>query len=180
MSMRSSKDRYGSLAIAFHWLSAITILALLVLGFRAAGTPDPVMKANLLRLHVPLGLFILVITILRLGWWALDRRPDRVAGMLSWQSVSERLVHSLLYGTVLVIGLSGIGMMIQSGAGAILFGSSTQLLPNFWDYVPRRPHGLAAFVLIALVGVHVAAALYHQFIKRDRLLARMGLGRVPG
>ena len=158
----------------------MAILALLVLGFRAAGTADPATKAALLRIHVPLGLFILAITILRLGWWVLDRRPDRAAGMRLWQLMSERLVHALLYITFLVMGVSGIGMMVLSGAGSILFGGSAQPLPNFWDYAPRAPHGLAAFALLALVGVHVAATLYHQFGKRDRLLARMGLGRVPG
>jgi cytochrome b561 len=50
-------------------------------------------------------------------------------------------------------------------------------LPDFMLYPPRIGHGLGAMVLIALVLAHVAAALYHQFVLRDRLLARMGLGR---
>ena len=178
MSIKSTTNRYGSVAITFHWLSAATILALLVLGFRAASTADPATKAALLRVHVPLGLLILAMTVLRLGWWFVDRKPHRIAGMAVWQALTERAVHSLLYVTIIIMGASGIGMIALSGAGPILFGGSSQPLPNFRDYAPRIPHGLGAFVLLGLLVVHIGAALYHQFIRRDRLLARMGVGRV--
>lgn len=178
MPMKSSISRYGSVSIMFHWLSAVTIFALLVLGFRAAGSEDPGAKAALLRLHVPLGFFVLAITVLRLVWWTLDRKPRR-AEAPRWQALAERAVHSLLYATIALMGTSGIGMIALSGAGPILFGGSSERLPNFSNYAPRVPHALGAFVLLGLVTVHVAAALYHQFVKRDRLLARMGIGPEP-
>ena len=174
--MKSTINRYGSVAIAFHWASAAIILALLVLGFCAAGTLDQTTKAAILRVHVALGLSIFVITVLRLAWWIVDRKPGRIYGMALWQAMTERIVHSLLYVTIFVMTISGIAMIALSGAGPILFGGSSQPLPNFWDYVPRVPHGLGGFVLIGLVAVHIGAALYHHFIKRDGLLARMGIG----
>lgn len=177
MPIKSTANRYGSVAITFHWVSAVTIVALLVLGFRVANTDDPATKAALLRVHVPLGLFILAITVLRLGWWIVDRKPHRVAGRALWQAATERAVHALLYVTIIVMGTSGICMMVLSGAGPILFGNSSQPLPRFSDYAPHVPHGLGAFVLLGLVAVHVGAALYHQVVRRDRLLARMGIGQ---
>lgn len=177
MPMKSSADRYGSVAMAAHWLSAATILALFGVGFLAAGAVDPNAKAALLRVHVPLGLVALALTVLRLAWWIVDRKPRRLPRTARWQATTERAVHALLYVTILVMAASGIGMIALSGAGPILFGGSSQPLPNFWDYAPRAPHGLASFVMLGLVAVHVGAALYHQFIRRDRLLARMGIGK---
>lgn len=179
MQIKSTINRYGSVAICFHWISAVIVLALIVLGFRAANTGDLTLKASILRLHVPLGGLILVLTVLRLCWRMADRRPHDVAGTPAWQAITARAVHGLLYLTLVVMGVSGIAMIAMSGAAAVLFEGSSARLPNFWDYVPRIPHGISAFVLIALIALHIAAALYHQFIRRDRLLARMGLGRNP-
>ena len=70
----------------------------------------------------------------------------------------------------------GIGTMILSGAGAILFFGAPGPLPDFWHFPPMTAHYLGAIALLALAGLHILAALYHQFYKRDRLLARMGVG----
>lgn len=68
---------------------------------------------------------------------------------------------------------SGIGMLALSGAGAILFAGASGTLPDFWAYPPRVPHGIGAWLLVTLFVLHAGAALYHQFVKRDRLLRRM-------
>lgn len=177
MPIKSSATRYGSVAITVHWLSAAAILALLVLGFRAASMDDAAAKAALLRVHVPLGVFILALTVLRLAWWMVDRKP-RLAGIAPWQAATARVVHALLYATIVAMGASGIGMIVLSGAGPILFGGAPRALPTFSAYAPHVPHALGAFVLLGLLAVHVGAALYHQVVRRDRLLARMGIGRV--
>lgn len=81
-------------------------------------------------------------------------------------------IHWLILGMV----TSGIGMMILSGAAPAVFGGTGAALPNFTDYPPRAPHGLGAFLLVALLMFHAGAALYHQFIRGDRLLRRMWYG----
>lgn len=177
MPVKSSIHRYGSVAIVFHWLSAAAVLALLVLGFRAAGTEDPVAKAALLRIHVPLGGLILALTVLRLAWRMTDRKPDDVAGTPRWQAMTARVVHGLLYGAILVMGASGVALVAVSGAGPVLFDGAAAALPNFRDHAPRAWHGLGAFVLLSLIAVHAGAVLYHHVVRRDRLLARMGIGR---
>lgn len=173
MSWKSNSHQYGGIAIAIHWLSAVAILALFVLGFLAANVGDAETKAAVLRIHVPLGVIVLALTVLRIGWWFVDRRPPQLAGMPGWQAASERVVRVLLYAVILVIGVSGIAMMILSGAAAALFFGAPGPLPDFWRFPPMNAHFIGAIALLALAGLHIVAALYHQFYRRHRLLTRM-------
>ena len=82
-------------------------------------------------------------------------------------------MHVLFYVVILGMTASGIGTLVLSGAGPILFGGAAQPLPDFWNYPPRAPHGIAARLLIVLFVLHAGAALYHHVFKRDGLLRRM-------
>jgi len=176
MPLKSSSDKYGSVAVTLHWLSALLILALIVSGFRGSGIEDPAAKAAILRVHVPIGVAILLLTLARIGWWLFaDRKPSSVP-MANWQNRISRGVHVLFYVVILGMTASGIGMLVLSGAGPIIFGGATNSLPDFWDFLPRIPHGIGARLIIALLVLHAGAALYHQFFKRDGLLRRMWYG----
>ncbi len=173
MPMKSSDTHYGSVAVIIHWLSVLLILMLIASGFRADGMEDAAAKAALLQLHVPLGVAVLLLTLARvLWWWLADSKPAAIP-MPKWQARSSRAVHVLFYVVILGMAASGIGMMLLSGAGPIIFEASAATLPDFWDYLPRVPHGIGARVMIALFVVHASAALYHQVLKRDGLLRRM-------
>ena len=178
MVLKGDACRYGSVQVALHWTTAATVLALLLLGITAASTGDPAREAALLRFHVPLGMFVLALTIVRVGWRFFDTRPGEPAGQPKWQAFTARAVHGLLYVAVIAMGGSGIGLMILSGAGAILFSGAPGPLPDFRGFRPMVVHGAGAAVLAGLVSLHVGAAFYQQFYKRDRLLNRMGLGAV--
>lgn len=177
MQWKSDASRYGGVSVALHWVTAGAVLGLLALGFWAADTDDPAAKALLLRIHVPLGIFVLAVTILRIVWWLFDRRPAPVPGLPRPQAIAARVHHCLLYAFMIIMAASGIGMMVQTRAAAALFGGSGAL-PDFWSSAARVPHGIGGRVLLALVLIHVGAALHHQLIRRDRLLARMGIGSV--
>lgn len=175
--MKSTPDRYGTVALALHWLSAALMLGLVAAGFAAANTTDAVAKAAILRLHVPIGLLVLVLTLARLVWWLVfDRKPTEVAGLPPMQRLAAKTVHGLLYVAVLGLAGSGIALMALSGAGGILFGEGGAL-PDFWAYPPRWGHAVLARLLVVMLVLHIGAALYHQFVRRDRLFARMGIGR---
>ena len=176
--MRKSRaDRYGTVAVSIHWLSAILILALLGSGFRAANAMDAAVKADLLRFHIPVAIVVLLLTAFRIAWWwRFDLRPLPAQGSPAWQERIARFVHVAFYIVILGMAASGIGMMALSGAGPVIFGQSNVTLPNFTDYPPRAPHGFGAFALVALLVFHAGAALYHQFIRRDGLLRRMWYG----
>lgn len=175
MGLKSTTERYGAVAIAIHWVSALAILGLLVSGFIAAGMDDAAAKAGILRIHAVVGVTILVLTVLRiLWWWLLDRRPAELANLPRWQAIGAHAVHGLLYLSILVMVASGIGMVALSGAADALFGSAP--LPDFTEYAPRIPHGATSRLMLLLLALHIGAALYHQF-RGERILARMGLGR---
>jgi cytochrome b561 len=174
--MKSDSRRYGAVAITMHWVTAIAILALLLLGFLASRTTDPAVEAALLKVHIPLGTLVLLLTLFRIGWWFFDRRPDQVAGTPNWQHVSERAVRILIYVLLLLMGTSGISLLILSGAAPILFFGAPGPLPDFSAFIPLTAHLVAAIGLLVLAGLHIAAALYHQLVKHDHLLARMGVG----
>ena len=177
MSMRSTKARYGAVAITIHWLTAILILVMLGTGFRGADMVDPAAKIAILRIHAIIGITVLVLTIARIIWWlTIDKKPPAVAGESPLLNKAASAVHGLLYLLVFVVVGSGMAMMILSGAGEILFGGAARALPDFFLYPPRIPHEIAALALLALFVAHALAALYHQFIRKDRLLGRMGIG----
>lgn len=173
MAPKSSETSYGSVAVTIHWLSAILIIVVLGTGFRAGSLTDPGAKVDVLRVHASLAIVVILLTLARIvWWWFADRRPDPVAGLPRWQHISARVVHILFYVVILSMGASGIGMLVLSGAGPVVFGGEGQL-PDFWNFLPRVPHGIGARLMVALLVVHASAALYHQYIRRDGTLRRM-------
>lgn len=175
MSLKSSATRYGSVAIAMHWLTALLILALFVTGLLAEGQGDPAAQLALVRFHVPLGTAVLVLTLLRIvWWWVADRRPGLPAEQAGWQKFMAHAVHFALYAAIVLLAASGIGTLVLSGALPAIVAGTT--LPDFDTVAPRLVHGLASRLMLALLAVHIGAALWHQFVRRDHLLARMGLG----
>lgn len=175
--LKSTAERYGAIPVTIHWLVAALILVALGSGFQAANSLDSVAKAGFLRVHIPVTITVLLLTLFRIVWWFFDRKPEPVRGSPPWQEWLGRVVHIALYIVILGMVASGIGMMILSGAGPAIFGEAGAGLPDFRDFLPRVPHGAGARLLLALLAAHVGAALYHQFVRRDGLLARMWYGR---
>lgn len=174
MALKSSADRYGAVAVTIHWVTAILIVALLGSGFRAAATTDPLVKAEILRFHISIAIAVLALTTFRIvWWWRFDHKPSPVSGSVLWQERVAQAVHVLFYVVILGMTASGIGMLALSGAAPTIFGGVSVSLPDFWKYPPRIPHGIGARLLLALLAVHLGAALYHHFIRRDGLFWRM-------
>ena len=127
---KSTPDQYGRVAIAIHWVSALLIVALLVSGFRADATADAVGKITVLRAHAAMGITILILTLARIAWWRMaDRKPPAPEGTTNSQHRAAQLVHVLFYVVILGMAVSGIGMLVLSGAGAILFGGMEDTTP---------------------------------------------------
>jgi cytochrome b561 len=93
-------------------------------------------------------------------------------------------VHWVFNGLVIIMagsGLgmagSGLGMAALAGLPDIVFSGAGLLPTNFNAYPQRAIHGMVAKLLMLTIALHTAAALYHQFVKRDGLLSRMWFGR---
>lgn len=179
MPAKSTPNRYGSIATAIHWLTALLVLALIIAGLTAANTPDSAAKAAILRLHAPVGVAVLALTVFRILWWLLfDTSPRPMATVPPIQNAAAKAVHGLLYLALIAMAGSGMALMVQSGAGEVVFGTGGPL-PDLWTYTPRTVHAIVGWGLMLLILGHVAAAFYHQFFVGDRLLGRMGIGQPP-
>jgi len=173
MALKSSTDRYGSVAVAIHWLSALAIILMLASGQAMDFNDDLV--AAVLPFHLALGIVVGVLTLFRILWWvAFDRQPRPQKGMSVLQERLAKAVHLGLYAAILVMVVSGIGMVALTGAAPQIFGGG--VLPEFDEVPPYLAHGLVSKLLLALVVGHIGAALWHQFVKRDGLIGRMRFG----
>lgn len=174
MSLKSTPNRYGKVAIAIHWSSALAVILAFLAGRTAAGMET--VPVALLVSHITLGLIVFILTLLRIVWWLVaDKRPAPVPGLSRFQRIGSAVVHAALYVVLVLMATSGITTILMSGAiPAIISGEA---VPGFVGLVPRSAHGILSQILLALFMLHVAAALYHQFIRRDHLLTRMGIGQ---
>lgn len=175
---------YTRTAKVLHWL----IVALLIVQFVLAWTmPDirhDTKPDTLINLHLSFGALILAIAVVRLGWRLTHTDPPPEDGIPLWQVQSARVLHWLLYLLLFVIPVLGWMNASFRGFPVILFGliELPKLMathsPGFaWT---GDVHGLlATYVLLALVGLHVAAAIYHWLVRRDGVLQRMLPGSAP-
>ncbi len=170
MSLKSSPQRYGRVPVAIHWLSALAVVIMLATGL----TMDSLGEAPgaILPVHVLVGATLALLTVLRIVWWlAIDRQPEAPAGLGPVHAWTARIVHLGLYLSLVVTLASGIATVILTGAAPAIFGGGP--LPEFEAVPPFLAHTVVSRLLLILAVGHIAAALWHQFIRRDRLLARM-------
>ena len=170
-------SRYQAVLVALHWLLALMIIGLLCLGFFVlADMPntDP-KKLDILVWHMAGGMFVLVLMILRV---IIRMRSARPATATTGSPVLDRLAsiahHSLYVIVFLMIATGWTTGWLISGVFAPNGGS----LPDSFSVFPSfQAHAALATVLAILIVVHVAAALYHQFVLRDGLFRRMWFGK---
>ncbi|TAG75806.1 MAG: cytochrome b [Burkholderiales bacterium] len=178
--MTSDPGRYNSVAIFLHWLLAIAIIGSLCVGLYMTNIPMSPTRLKFYNWHKWAGIIILLLSAARLLWRLLHMPPPLPNSTPSWQQWAARAGHSALYVFFFAVPLAGWAYSSAAGFPIVLFGVIP--LP---DWVPKdrelaevlKPiHQYLAYALAATIIVHVAAALKHQFIDRDRILARMGLG----
>ena len=161
-----------------HGTIAALIIAALLLGTLVMArlpNSDPG-KVFLLLKHMLAGALILALTLLRLFIRPRTRRPAPAPSGIAWADrLLMPLVHRIFDGLIVLMILSGVGLAIASDLPQIVFFGHGHL-PESFDALPMHTlHVLAARVLAAFVALHVAGALYHQFVLKDRLLSRMSL-----
>lgn len=177
--------RYTLTAIVLHWVLALAILTAFAAGLYIEGLPFSPAKLKLINWHKWAGITILALSVLRLVWRLTHRPPALPAriqrAMPPWQHLAHHGTHHLMYVMFFLVPLLGWAYSSAKGFQVVWFG----VLP-LPDLVAPNPaladvlkplHSLAAWGLIGLVALHVAAALKHQLIDRDGLIDRMRPGR---
>jgi len=175
-------SRYHPLLAALHWLLAVLIVAALGLGFFVvAATPnDDPRKVTELLLHMVTGGLIVVLMAIRFVVRLRTPRPPRATTGYPLLDRLAPLAHYGFYVLILLLGASGLATALAAGLPAIVFGGSGDPLPpSFLIYPPRVAHGTIATLLVGLIVLHGLAALYHHFVRKDRLIERMSFSLVP-
>jgi cytochrome b561 len=168
----TSPQRYSPLWVTIHWLVALLIFAAIYLGISSFQSP-PEAKAAYLRWHMPIGVTVLVLMLVRLYLrWRAPRPADATAGNALFDFIG-RWTHYLLYAFALLVPLSGFALSIRYNLPPIVFGGQGAIPA---DLTPAL-HGLLFPLFTLLILLHILAALYHQFIRKDNLLARMWYGK---
>ena len=174
-----SAQRYHPLLVTLHWLMAIALIVALAMGtFVLKEIPNTsAEKIIALKGHMSVGVIILILTLMRLVVKIVTQKPDK---SLTGNAFLDKLgvgVHHGFYLFIILMASSGIGIAIQAGLPDIVFGGSALPLPkDFFEYPPRIGHAIVAKVLMLLIVLHIAGALYHQLKFKDKLISRMWFG----
>ena len=175
--MARSAHRYSTVALALHWGIALLVLAQVILVITADATEGPA-AGQYIGLHKAVGLSILMLTLVRIGWRIANPPPPLPADMPRWQSLAAKVTHVLFYVVLIGLPLGGWAASSAGGRDISWFGLfNWPLLPlpldrdlagTFMDM-----HRAGVKVLYALLFLHVAAAFKHGFAGRDNVLHRM-------
>ncbi len=179
MQWKNSLTRYGWVSILLHWLMALAIVGMFVLGKFIVDldyysswyhiAPDA---------HRSVGVVLGTLLVLRFIWRMLNVAPA-LEGK-SWEKVIAHIVHLSFYLLLLLIVISGYLITTADGQGILVFGwfeiPATLSGIDHQEDIAGVVHNWLATFIIALAGLHSAAALKHHFIEKDGTLMRM-LGR---
>jgi cytochrome b561 len=200
----ATAQRYTAVAIVLHWAIAVAILVMLPLGFwmheslEEGNVSDGVYGA--FQLHKSIGLTVLALSLVRLGWRLANPPPPLPEHMPAWERIAARATHWAFYG--LMIGLPLTGWLYVSTGWSIhddaslpvatrwfglfqvpaLFGlnQASEEMRSATATAAFTAHWLLAYAAIGLAALHVLAALKHHVFDKDAVLAHMAPGlRAP-
>jgi cytochrome b561 len=170
----NSNTQYNRIAVVLHWLMAILITFSLLQGtlvLEHTPNSDPE-KLPALQTHAVFGLVIGLLLILRYLNIKLRNTPEPANPIGSHMAWMSSLAHKLIY--ILILSVVGTGMAMGVEADfANLFAQTSPMPENFDNLQTRTAHAILTKLLILVLLTHIGAALFHQFIVKDRLMRRM-------
>ncbi|MDA8383009.1 MAG: cytochrome b [Betaproteobacteria bacterium] len=179
--LRDSAGAWGSVSKSFHWGSALLILAQFPLGWVAVHWPLSPTDITLYTWHKSLGLLILLLTCLRMGWRCISASPQLPAPTTAWERAIARAGHRALYILILALSVSGWAIASSSHVPFKVFWAFAlpPITPpdHALEQAMKHAHVWLAAILGGALTVHIAAAFWHHFARRDNVLSRMLPGR---
>ena len=178
MTLKNTSDRWGPVSQALHWLIVLMILGLAIAGLVMGELPKTPKYFWVYTAHKSMGLTVLALVLVRIGWRLYAGAPKPVAGTPTWQERIASVTHWMLYALILAMPLSGWLYDSASGLRPFrwfgLFDVPKLIAPNdALRDASHAAHEWLFWVLVALVALHAAAALYHHLFLRDATLTRM-------
>jgi len=176
---QSALLRYSTTAAAFHWVTVVLVLTQAYLGFTFANSAEGPARDNIFIWHKTVGVVILLVVLARLAYRLTNKPPPYPPQLPAWERFAGTWNHRIFY--LLLIAMPLVGFVSVSGFAngpttPLVGGISVPVLPGIskaTGELAGEVHSIAAFVLVALIVLHVAAALKHQFIDRNRAAGRM-------
>jgi cytochrome b561 len=188
MQAQNTTDRYGTVAMTLHWLIALLVIGNLCSGFYLANIMDDTNSLHFpfIQIHKSIGLTVLVLSVLRLAWRLVNPIPPLPAGMSLPLRIAARGTHVLFYFFIIAIPLAGWSWTSSSTTGIQTFYFWLFHWPNI-PFLANAPHDVKvanshmfhsyhiylAYSAAVLLVLHVGAALYHHYWRRDTVLKRM-------
>lgn len=177
MTDRIEGEGYSTTAKVLHWIAALCVVAAWLLGHFIDDFPKAIEPGALFS-HMSLGLAILALLFVRLGWRLGHAPPTMLSSAFSpWGERAAALVHWLLYALMLAIPVSGIVMQFARGRALPVFGLFQIASPWARDRALQSSvhelHALLANGLLILAALHAVAALGHHYVLKDGTLLRM-------
>jgi cytochrome b561 len=178
-----SFERYTKTAVVLHWVIAALLLAEFAQGWWMQQIPKqpPGIRADAFNLHKSIGLLLLALALIRLGW-RLAHRPPKLATVPRWQALLAKANHGLLYAMMIAMPLTGYLGSVFSGYPIKWFGVT---LPGWASSDPLLKEAMSiahlatSWILLASLCLHAAAPV-KLAVAGDRVLAGLGFGADPG
>ncbi|TWS94272.1 cytochrome b [Reyranella sp. CPCC 100927] len=169
--------RYTPVARLLHWTTAVLVLATIPMGFVLLDLPPGRLQNTLFDVHRSIGVLLFVLVAVRLAWRLTHPPPPLPAGVPAWQHLASAAVHHLLYAILLIQPI--IGWWGTSAFGApinvfwlfelpALVGKDEPTAKQILAW-----HGIIGITLSVAIAIHIGAALFHHFVRRDGVLRRM-------
>jgi len=176
--IRNTPSSWGSLTRAFHWGLGLAIIGMIAFGWWMNHIPARPDRFFYRSIHADIGYLVLLLTVLRLAWRGINPTPAPPQGTPRWRRIAARVSHGALYAATILVAVLG---WAHSGARAQNYSDFFGLfhVPQITSpdkaaaaaYEDR--HIFFAYVLLALIAIHLAAVAWHHFVRRDRIAARM-------
>jgi cytochrome b561/polyisoprenoid-binding protein YceI len=177
MLFKNTETQFGAVTKTLHWTIALLIIFMLGLGLWMSDLPMGGQKLSAVLLHKSIGITVLVLMLCRVLWHFYSHRPREVDTLKPIDKAAASAMHYMLYVLALAIPLAGWAMSSAMGRSVSFFGLFT--LPDIvakdeaMGKLYESCHNTMAYILIALVSLHVLAALKHHFVEKDIVLKRM-------
>jgi cytochrome b561 len=175
--LSNTTTSWGRVSRYLHWIMAVLLTGQVLLGRYAEALERSPEKLSLMMWHKSIGISLLLLVSVRIIWIRLNPAPGSVPGTASWARYASGLAHGALYVLMVAIPLTGWLMNSAKNIPFQLF----RLVP--WPNLLKPDAGLGEIfefwhsqlvtLLLVLVCIHVAAALWHHFFRRDATLKRM-------
>lgn len=177
MPLKNSENQYGSVTKSFHWVMALLIFCLLLVGFFMGDLPLNATKLQVYNLHKSFGISVLALAFCRLCWHMISKKPGFIGSLKPWEKKLAAAIHVFLYTLMFAMPLSGWMLSSAAGRPVSFFGLFT--LPNLLAANKelaetfKEVHETIAWLIIVTVALHALAALKHHFLDKDQSLRRM-------